>query len=351
MFPPTGRHHTEPPVRAPNGVPARALAGVPAGVLAAVLVGVLAGVLAGCGLDPPGLSAEQSAPAPTASGPGASPPVSPGPGGAGSPSPTPSGPPTASRGPISPTPAQLAMMRSITAVFENDRVTPQYAFIADQDDGCGYTAGWIGFCTKYGDLLDVVKAYNTAKSGDHPLRRYTRPLQRLADDRTDDVRPLGKEFTKAWKRAAADPLFRRTQVEVGHKNYLDPALKIARDKGVTTALGLENLFDTALMMGPSETACDGVLKISAETDKAMNGNPAAGVPEADWIRRFNEIRIRRLQNPCTPGRKADWPRAVGRPRALQDLADSGNWNLTPPIRIAHGHNLTITEQTIAEQTT
>jgi chitosanase len=241
------------------------------------------------------------------------------------------------------------MMRSITAVFENDKVSPQYDFIADQKDGCGYTAGWIGFCTKYGDLLDVVEAYNTAKPGDHPLRSYTSALRRLADDRTDDVGPLGSKFTKAWKDAAADQAFRRVQVEVGQRNYLEPALRIARSKGITTALGLENLFDTALMMGPSATACDGVLKISAQTDKALRGNPASGVPEADWLRRFNQIRIKRLKKPCTPGRQADWPRATGRPEALQELADRGNWALTPPVSIGHGHDLTITEQTIAAE--
>lgn len=308
---------------------------------------MLAGAVAGCGLDGPGLSAEQMAPAPVVSGKSgrAAPPVVP-PSPAITPTPTPSLSPGGTPAQTVPTAAQLAMMRSITSVFENDRVAPQYGFIADQGDGCGYTAGWIGFCTKYGDLLDVVEAYNTAKPGAHPLRDYTGKLRRLADARTDDVKPLGSKFTAAWKQAATDQVFRRVQVEVGQKNYLEPALKIATSKGITTALGLENLFDTALMMGPSETACDGVLKISAETDRELHGNPASGVPEADWLKRFNDIRIRRLKAPCTPGRKADWPRTTGRPQALQDLADSGNWGLVPPVRIGHGHDLTITEQTI-----
>jgi chitosanase len=117
---------------------------------------------------------------------------------------------------------------------------------------------------------------------------------------------------------------------------------VARREGIKTALGLENLFDTALMMGPGPTACDGLLKIASETHRTMKGGPAAGVPEAAWLRRFNTIRIRRLKHPCTPGRQADWPRAVGRPQALQELADQDNWQLTPPVRIGGNYGLTIT---------
>ena len=235
----------------------------------------------------------------------------------------------------------LKMIHDITAVFENDRVVPQYAFIQDQNDGCGFTAGWIGFCTKYGDLLEVVKAYNAAAPG-NVLTRHTRALQRLADARTDRTTGLGTRFVADWKQAASDPAFRRIQLDVGHRAYLAPARDVARREGVTTPLGLEILFDTALMMGPGRAACDGLLKIASETHRAMRGGPATGVPEAAWLRRFNAIRIRHLEHPCTPGRQADWPRAVGRPRALQALADRGNWQLTPPVHIGGNHDLTIT---------
>ncbi|MCW2915345.1 MAG: hypothetical protein JWN52_3413 [Actinomycetia bacterium] len=233
------------------------------------------------------------------------------------------------------------MMHDITAVFENSRVVPQYDFIKNQHDGCGLTAGWIGFCTKYGDVLDVVKAYNSAVPG-NVLKKHTRALQRLAHARTEKTTGLSGGFTTDWKQASLDPVFRRIQLDVGHDSYLTPARVVARREGIKTALGLENLFDTALMMGPGPTACDGLLKIASETHRTMKGGPAAGVPEAAWLRRFNTIRIRRLKHPCTPGRQADWPRAVGRPQALQELADQGNWHLTPPVRIGGNYGLTIT---------
>jgi chitosanase len=237
---------------------------------------------------------------------------------------------------------QVAAMDDITAAFENGKVTPQYAYIKDQHDGCGYTAGWIGFCTAYGDILDVVRAYTQAAPA-NVLRQYTGALDRLAATKSVDTAPLGKGFTADWRKAAADPVFRTVQLRVGHNNYLTPAKKLAAREGVTTPLGLENLFDSALMMGPSKSACDGMLKLAAETDKALGGNPAHGVKETDWIVRFDQIRIQHLRKPCTPGRQADWPRAVPRVQALQALATAGNWRLDPPIRLGGSVNLVITD--------
>ncbi len=237
---------------------------------------------------------------------------------------------------------QVAAMDDITAAFENGAVTPQYAFIKDQHDGCGYTAGWIGFCSADGDMLDVVKAYDQAAPA-NVLRKYTGALTKLASAKSVDTAPLGKTFIADWSKAATDPAFRAIQLQVGHDNYLTPARKLAAREGVTTPLGLENLFDTALMMGPSTSDCDGVLKLAAETDKAMGGSPAHGVEETDWVDRFTQIRIKHLQKPCTPGRQADWPKAVGRVQALQALATAGNWRLDPPIRLGGSVKLVITD--------
>jgi chitosanase len=302
---------------------------VSAVALRGAVLAAAAGAVAGCASGPAGSAAEPAAPPVLSATPGAAPPTAP-----------PATP--AVRSPdASPEARQLMMIHDITAVFENGRVVPQYAFISDQHDGCGFTAGWIGFCTKYGDLLDVVKVYNAAVPG-NVLAKHTRALQRLATARTDGTTGLGRAFAADWKRAARDPVFRRVQLGVGHAAYLTPARKVARREGITTPLGLENLFDTALMMGPGTAACDGLLKIAAETHRVMRGGPATGVPEAAWLRRFNEIRIRRLRHPCAPGRQADWPRAVGRPQALQELADQGNWQLTPPVRIGGTYDLIIT---------
>lgn len=233
------------------------------------------------------------------------------------------------------------MMDDLTAVFENSATTPQYDFIRDQHDGCGFTAGWIGFCTADGDLLTVVEAYDKQASG-NPLHRYLPTLRGLADAKSEDTSALGAAFQADWRKASRDSRFRSIQLQVGHDSYLVPARKIAASEGITTPLGLENLFDTALMMGPGPDDCDGVVKLAAATDRASHGSPATGVREADWLRRFNDLRISHMQHPCTPGRQADWPQATDRAVALKQLADAGNWRLDPPVHVGADYNLTIT---------
>ena len=237
-------------------------------------------------------------------------------------------------------PQTVAMMDDITAVFEQGASAPQYANIENDQDGCGWTAGWIGFCSQSGDMLVLVKQYNTAEP-DNVLSKYTATLQKLADTSSDDVSALGTAFPTDWKKAAADPVFVQTQLKVGHDTYLTPALAQAEQAGVTTNLGIENLFDTALMMGPGATDCDGLPKLVKETTTAAGGTPASGVEEKTWLTQFNQIRAKHMKNPCTPGRQADWPQAVDRTTALQKLADDGNLDLTAPLTIGADFNITI----------
>lgn len=212
------------------------------------------------------------------------------------------------------------------------------------DDGCGFTAGWIGFCSATGDMYDLVVKYDAAGPG-NPLQKYASRLKQLADSGSASTSGLGSAFVSAWKKAAGDPTFRRLQLEIGHDTYLTPARKIASRQGVTTLLGLENFFDTALMMGPDPTDCDGLPKLVEETDRAMGGSIAQGTDEKAWFAKFNQIRTRHLKHPCTPGRQQDWPNAVDRTQALEELADSGNGNLTPPVHIGADFNATIATPT------
>ncbi|WP_369393371.1 chitosanase [Streptomyces sp. CG1] len=238
-------------------------------------------------------------------------------------------------------PAAIEMMDDITAVFENGATTPQYAYITDLHDGCGYTAGWIGFCSQSGDMLALVKKYDSV-APHNVLAKYTAVLQRLADSGSDDTGALGEAFVPDWKKAALDPAFRSLQIQVGHDTYLTPAMKLSALEGVKSELGLENLFDTALMMGPASDDCDGMVKIAHETDEMLGGNPASGVNEAKWLARFNTIRRTHMKHPCTPGRENDWPQAVDRAQALQELADHGKWDLKAPLSVRADFNLTIT---------
>lgn len=237
-------------------------------------------------------------------------------------------------------PVAISMMDDITAVFENGATVPQYAYISDLHDGCGYTAGWIGFCSQSGDMLALVRKYDAAVPG-NPLAKYTAVLQKLADSGSDDTGALGGAFVRDWKKAALDPAFRRVQIQVGHDTYLAPALKLGAQEGVKSELGLENLYDTALMMGQTADDCDGVVKIVHETDKLVGGNPASGVNETTWLARFNAVRRKHMEHPCTAGRESDWPQAVDRSQALQELADRGEWDLKAPLTVGADFKLTI----------
>ncbi|MFC0434992.1 chitosanase [Kutzneria buriramensis] len=137
------------------------------------------------------------------------------------------------------------------------------------------------------------------------------------------------------------PLARAIQLTFWHDDYLTPALTMAGQIGAKTNLGVENLFDTALMMGPATTDCDGMPTIVKETTKAVGGTPATDVSEATFFKQYNTIRIKHMKKPCTPGRQDDWPDAVGRAQALQKLWDTGHTGLGPSITIAGGFDITI----------
>lgn len=236
----------------------------------------------------------------------------------------------------------IAMMDDITAVFEYSTLTPRYDNIENDNDGCGWTAGWIGFCTATGDMLDLVEHYNSVKPG-NVLQKYTATLRKLADDESDSVKELGSKFPADWKTAAKDTVFQQAQLQIGHDMYLNPALSTAGKIGIKTNLGVENLFDTALMMGPGTGDCDGMPKIVKETTTAAGGTPATGKNEKAWLKTYNEIRVKHMRKPCTPGREKDWPDAVDRAEALQKISDDGNTDLHAPLTIGADWNLTITD--------
>ncbi|GAA3440336.1 chitosanase [Kutzneria kofuensis] len=232
------------------------------------------------------------------------------------------------------------MLDDITAVFEQGKTTPQYASIVNDHDGCGFKAGWASFCTARGDVFTVVSQY-TDDVPDNPLRRYLPTLQKLGESHSDDTGALGDSFVNDWRTAAADRRFDDVQLKVGHELFLTPALAIANQLNIRSTLGAEDLFDTALMMGPSSSDCDGLPKLITESIIEASGTPVSGVAEPVFLAAFNKIRLKHLRNPCTPGRQKVWSEAVDRVQALQQLADKNCWKLDPPLTIGADFNLTI----------
>ncbi|WP_158502472.1 chitosanase [Vitiosangium sp. GDMCC 1.1324] len=100
---------------------------------------------------------------------------------------------------------QLHSIDEITNVFENGKLELGFGEIQNLHDGCGFTAGYIGFCTATGDLLQLVQSF-TAQKKNNPLAQYIPQLEQLAREGSESTSGLSG-FTEAWKQAARDPVF------------------------------------------------------------------------------------------------------------------------------------------------
>ena len=237
--------------------------------------------------------------------------------------------------------AEQYAVDEITNVFENGDITSGFADIEDYNDGCGYTAGYIGFCTQTSDDVNLVTYYDSVQPS-NPLKTYLPALKKLADAGSDAHTGLSG-FVAAWQKAAKDPKFIQAQFEQAHTYYLAPALTEAEKVGITTPLGVANFFDTAVEMGPdgAPDSPDGLLVLVAETTKDEGGTPATGINEHTWLAQFNVVRTAHLKNPKTPGRKSDWPSSVDRVQALQAMASANEWTLPTPLHVGADFDYTI----------
>lgn len=101
----------------------------------------------------------------------------------------------------------------------------QYSYIEDIQDGRGYTAGIIGFCSGTGDMLEVVKNYTDQKPN-NKLAKFLPALKKV--NGTESHAGLGTEFEKAWKEASKDVTFQKAQNKIRDRDYFNPAVKQAR---------------------------------------------------------------------------------------------------------------------------
>ncbi|CAO3634917.1 unnamed protein product [Mucor hiemalis] len=150
------------------------------------------------------------------------------------------------------------MAELITNVFENGNTKMGYAAAEKLGDCRGYTCGYIGFTTGTNDAYAVVKEY-VKRVPKSPLAKYLQELKRLSgflfgDPQRDDTSKL-KGFPAAWKKATCnDPVFIRTQLDVGESMYMKPAMKYAASVGVKSNLG-KAIFYGKYLFYPVISAC------------------------------------------------------------------------------------------------
>jgi chitosanase len=161
----------------------------------------------------------------------------------------------------------------------------QYGYIEDIGDGRGYTAGIVGFCSGTSDMLALVTEYARRKP-DNKLAKYLPALRTV--DGSDSHAGLDPGFTAAWKAAAADPVFQKTQEDERDRMYFKPSVALATADRVR-ALGQFAYYDATVMHGMS-----GLRSIRNAALKVAK-TPKLGGDEAAWLAAFLDARVREMR--------------------------------------------------------
>jgi chitosanase len=181
----------------------------------------------------------------------------------------------------SPAKKEIAMQMVSSAENSTLNWRAQYRYIQDIHDGRGYTAGIIGFTSRTGDMLEVVRAYTRARPR-NPLARYLPALRRV--NGTESHRGLGRRFVAAWRAAARDPLFQHAQDVERDRTYFDPSVMLAKSDGLN-ALGQFAYYDAAVVHG-----YDGLQAVRQRALKKAK-TPAAGGDEVAYLEKFLDERV------------------------------------------------------------
>jgi chitosanase len=189
-----------------------------------------------------------------------------------------------------PTPAPTTdskeIMMELVSSAENSSLNwkAQYGYIEDINDGRGYTAGIVGFCSGTGDMLDLVKYYQQIA----PANILVKYLPALTKVNGSDLHTgLGDTFVADWKAAAKDPLFQQAQNHERDRVYYDPAIQQAKADGLRT-LGQFIYYDALVMHGPGDDGQSFGGIRNAALAKAKT--PAQGGDETTYLNAFLDAR-------------------------------------------------------------
>ncbi|MEU4209587.1 chitosanase [Streptomyces sp. NPDC026206] len=196
----------------------------------------------------------------------------------------------------------------------------QFKYIEDIDDGRGYTAGIIGFCSGTGDMLDLVELYTKHKPG-NPLAKYLPALRKV--NGSDSHAGLGKPFEDAWRKAAQDKAFQDAQESERDRVYFNPSVKQAKQDGLR-ALGQFIYYDAIVMHGPGtdKYSFSGIRKTALSKAKS----PAQGGDEKTYLNAFLDARKKAMQSEKA---HEDTSRVD---TAQRVFLNNGNFDFQPPLK-------------------
>ncbi|MFB6576561.1 chitosanase [Streptomyces sp. NPDC056402] len=184
-------------------------------------------------------------------------------------------------------PAKKEIAMKIVSSAENSSLDwkAQYKYIEDIDDGRGYTAGIIGFCSGTGDMLDLVEHYTQIKPG-NVLAKYLPALRKV--DGSDSHAGLDPNFTKDWAKAAQDADFRKAQDHERDRVYFNPSVNQGKADGVGV-LGQFIYYDAIVMHGDGgdSTSFRNIRKRALSKAKP----PSQGGNETAYLNAFLDARV------------------------------------------------------------
>ncbi|MBU3868973.1 chitosanase [Streptomyces sp. 4503] len=219
-------------------------------------------------------------------------------------------------------PAKKEIAMKLVSSAENSSLDwrAQFKYIEDIGDGRGYTAGIIGFCSGTGDMLDLVEYYTQQKPG-NVLAKYLPALRDV--DGTDSHDGLDPNFTKDWKKAAADKAFQDAQEHERDRVYFNPAVKQGKSDGVG-ALGQFIYYDAIVMHGPGDGkySFGGIRKTALSKAKS----PAQGGNETTYLNAFLDARKEAMKSEEA---HSDTSRVDTEQRKF---LNEKNFDLAPPLK-------------------
>lgn len=184
-------------------------------------------------------------------------------------------------------PAKKEIAMKIVSSAENSSLDwkAQYKYIEDIDDGRGYTAGIIGFCSGTGDMLDLVELYKSRKPG-NVLEKYLPALRDV--DGSDSHAGLDPNYTRDWKTAAGDSVFKAAQDSERDRVYFNPSVSQGKSDGVGV-LGQFMYYDAIVMHGNGDDATSFRNIRKRALTKAKP--PAQGGNQTTWLNAFLDARV------------------------------------------------------------
>lgn len=244
-------------------------------------------------------------------------------------------------GPGGLTALQKKKAEMLTSIWENSTTVLQYGYCENINDGRGYTCGRAGFCTspECGDLLKVVECFDAKVMGPtNLLTKYQPAIKAAKGADTTGIDKIGTfagsppkvpvamagDWYKTTVDPATGPAFKACQDMQADALYFLPAMELASQYGLQTALAKAEIYDAAINHG-ADGADAFAKKATAATGVGKSKAALSQDDESTWLKSFLEIRLAALAADMT------WREAVDRDTLYEKLRQQGNFDLCGPI--------------------